>query len=85
MEKTNIKVEIYKTKFASKDGNIMIEIDTLDDEYEAYIYATENAIKEHIYSVPKDAQTYEEFVEMVGDSLAGGGYIKGYLDRYSLY
>ncbi len=68
------KTAIQTTTFAS--NGYLIDVVTLANTYEAWIYREEYGIKHHMFDVPKEQQSYEAFLDIVRSS------IKEYGDIY---
>ena len=66
MKMTNIKTETYAY---DRDDNYLIDIVTIDNGYEAYLYKFDYGYKMLMFGNRFDLSSYEEFVQMVSDSL----------------
>lgn len=47
------------------DHGYLIDIVTLRNDYEAWIYCEDDGVKHLMFGMPKEQQSYEEFLEIV--------------------
>ena len=60
MDMTNIKTETYRI-----DGKWLVDIQTKDDTYYAYLWHERYGIKDLMFGCPVKQQSYEEFISLV--------------------
>lgn len=72
-----ITTQTYSTKY-----DFLIDIVTKTNEYyyEAWIYHNQYGIKDLMFGIPTENQTYEEFLEIVFNNL--DEYITDYVDEH---
>lgn len=72
-----ITTQTYSTKY-----NFLVDIVTksLKYQYEAWIYHVEHGVKDLMFGVSTEQQTYEEFLEIVFNNL--DEYITNYVDEH---
>ena len=75
MERTEIKIETFKY-----DENYLIDVVTLKDTYEAWVYHKNYGVKSLMFGCPIEQQTYQFFLEMVEAN--ADEYIEFYAEEY---
>lgn len=72
-----IKLDDVKTETFWVRDLFFVDVNTLPENYEAWIYHKEYGVKMLMFGMPKYQQSYEEFLELVDDDAAT------YIDNYS--
>lgn len=70
----------YTTRTYEVGGGYMVDIVDLGDELEAWIYEVTNGVKLLMFGMMKDQVDYEEFLQMVEDSL--DEHMEAYAEEY---
>lgn len=76
MEKKNFKIETFEFE------SWIVDIVTTDTNYEAWIYRSEYGVKMLMFGMPKEQQSYDEFIDIVEGNLETNEYQSMYLYDY---
>ena len=70
----------YKTETYDCDNGYLIDIVTTPEEYQAWISHKAYGVKSHMFGMPVEQQSYDEFREIVESN--ADEYIEFYRDDY---
>ena len=77
MKMTGIKTGTYEI-----GEGFMVDIATLPETYEAWLYHKDYGVKDLVFGMPIEQQPYDEFVSIVDDALEYQDYIKFYVEDH---